>query len=57
MAPIKETTVNDLKELVAKLENRVRELESRLGDGGLKSRTPKETMRMILMGPPGAGEQ
>jgi adenylate kinase len=56
MAPIKEETVNDLKDLVAKLETRVRQLEDRLGDDGIKSRTPSQSMRMILMGPPGAGE-
>jgi adenylate kinase len=56
MAPIKEDTVNDLKDLVAKLESRVRQLEDRLGDGESKSKTPLQSMRMILMGPPGAGE-
>lgn len=56
MAPIREDTVNDLKDLVAKLESRVRQLEERLGEDGVKSRSPSQTMRMILMGPPGAGE-
>jgi adenylate kinase len=55
MAPIREETVTDLKDLVAKLETRVRQLEDRLGGEGTKSRTPSQSMRMILMGPPGAG--
>jgi adenylate kinase len=55
MAPIREETVHDLKDLVAKLETRVRQLEDRLGGDGHKSRTPSQAMRMILMGPPGAG--
>ena len=55
MAPIREDTVTDLKDLVAKLETRVRQLEDRLGGDGAKSRTPSQSMRMILMGPPGAG--
>jgi hypothetical protein len=56
MAPIREDTVTDLKDLVAKLETRVRQLEDRLGGDGTKSRTPSQSMRMILMGPPGAGK-
>ena len=56
MAPIREDTVTDLKDLVAKLESRVRQLEDRLGNDGIKSRTPSVSMRMILMGPPGAGK-
>lgn len=55
MAPIREDTVTDLKDLVAKLETRVRQLEDRLGGDGAKSKTPTQSMRMILMGPPGAG--
>jgi len=56
MAPIREETVTDLKDLVTKLETRVRQLEDRLGGDGAKSRTPSQSMRMILMGPPGAGK-
>jgi hypothetical protein len=56
MAPIREETVTDLKDLVAKLETRVRQLEDRFGGEGAKSRTPSQSMRMILMGPPGAGK-
>lgn len=56
MAPIREDTVTDLKDLVAKLETRVRQLEDRLAGDGIKSRTPTVSMRMILMGPPGAGK-
>jgi adenylate kinase len=52
MAPITDQVVDDLKSLVAKLEKRVAELESKAGGG---TRTSTEQMRMVLMGPPGAG--
>jgi adenylate kinase len=56
MAPITDNAVNDLKQLVQKLENRISELESKL-DGGKSSSSSEGagSMRMILMGPPGAG--
>jgi adenylate kinase len=54
MAPITDDMVADLKDKYHKLEARVWELEGRLaGDGGKKSTA--DSMRMILMGPPGAG--
>lgn len=56
MAPITDTTISDLKDLVHKLEARVHQLEHRLGEGGNKPKTHSESMRMILIGPPGAGE-
>ena len=55
MAPIKEETVQDLKELVHKLDARVRQLEARLHDGGSQPKSLGNAMRMILIGPPGAG--
>lgn len=55
MAPITETTVSDLKDLVHKLEARVHHLESRYESGGKTSQSTAESMRMILIGPPGAG--
>lgn len=55
MAPITETTVSDLKDLVHKLEARVHHLESRYESGGQKAQSATESMRMILIGPPGAG--
>lgn len=57
MAPIKDETVDNLKDLVSKLESRVAQLEARLsGDGGAaKASSMTESMRIILMGPPGAG--
>ncbi|KAG4434351.1 adenylate kinase [Cadophora sp. M221] len=57
MAPIGEGTVQSLHELVNKLESRVKELEDKLShaQGGTKH-TPAEGVRMILMGPPGAGK-
>jgi len=56
MAPIRDETVDSLKDLVSKLEARVDQLESKLqqGHGGSPKATP--SMRMILMGPPGAGK-
>lgn len=53
MAPIKDDIISDLKNTVHRLERRVEELESRLA-GGEKSSVG--SMRMILMGPPGAGK-
>jgi adenylate kinase len=52
MAPIGDGTVQQLHDLVNKLEQRVQELESRLAGGPKNS---PESVRMILMGPPGAG--
>jgi adenylate kinase len=58
MAPIGDDTVKSLQDLVNKLETRVKELEDKLGHAaaGTKHTTP-EGVRMILMGPPGAGKQ
>ncbi|KAL8991704.1 MAG: hypothetical protein Q9169_007727 [Polycauliona sp. 2 TL-2023] len=60
MAPIKDETVDSLRDLVQKLESRVQQLEAKLeGAGGgseQQSRTDGPSVRMILMGPPGAGK-
>jgi adenylate kinase len=53
MAPITDEVISDLKSTIHRLEKRVEELESRLS-GGEKSSAG--AMRMILMGPPGAGK-
>ena len=54
MAPIDDSTAAELRSLVKKLEMRVQELESKLsGDNG--SANPLSSMRMVIMGPPGAG--
>ncbi len=60
MAPIRESTVDGLRDLVEKLESRVEQLETKLAevDGGpaaRKTRSNSGSIRMILMGPPGAG--
>ena len=55
MAPISDETVQDLKELVRKLDNRVRQLEARLEGREPQKSSSVSSMRMILMGPPGAG--
>ena len=53
MAPITDETVNGLRDLVGKLEARVHQLEARLS---MESGSNKPgSMRMILIGPPGAG--
>ncbi len=56
MAPIGDGTVQSLQELVRELELRVKQLEDKLthAQDGTKH-TPSEGVRMILMGPPGAG--
>jgi adenylate kinase len=56
MAPIGDDTVKALQDLVNKLESRVKQLEDKLthAQGGTKH-TSEEGVRMILMGPPGAG--
>jgi adenylate kinase len=56
MAPIGDDTVKALQDLVNKLESRVKQLEDKLThtQGGTKH-TDQEGVRMILMGPPGAG--
>ena len=53
MAPITDQTVNDLKAQVAHLEKRIWELEQR--DRGIKPVDAADAMRLILIGPPGAG--
>lgn len=50
MAP----TSDDLHDLVRKLEARVKELEARI-ESGTKSALSVPGVRMILIGPPGAG--
>ena len=58
MAPIKDQTVDALRELVNKLETRVEQLEAKLNAANgeePRSEKPSESIRMILMGPPGAG--
>ncbi|KAE8134064.1 adenylate kinase-domain-containing protein [Aspergillus pseudotamarii] len=55
MAPITEEAVSGLKDIIGKLEARVEELESRLSNDS-KPKSVAEQMRMVLMGPPGAGK-
>jgi adenylate kinase len=55
MAPITDDTVSALKDTISKLESKVVELEQRLVNGGEKPKSLTEQMRIILMGPPGAG--
>lgn len=54
MAPITDEIVSGLKDTIGKLEARVVDLESRL-TGNSKPKSVAEQMRIILMGPPGAG--
>lgn len=60
MAPIRDETVDALRDLVNKLESRVDQLEAKLRQAGgasppRKYATNAESIRVILMGPPGAG--
>lgn len=58
MAPIRDETIDGLRDLVSKLESRVEQLEAKLEQTvGSPRRTisPVSGIRMILMGPPGAG--
>lgn len=57
MAPITEENVQEVKDLVHKLEARVRELEQKLSPKPSAPKSPSDAMRMILMGPPGAGKK
>jgi hypothetical protein len=55
MAPLTDSAVDELKGTVSRLEQRIAELESRLqGQVGVADPS-QESVRMILMGPPGAG--
>lgn len=55
MAPITQETVDGLKDVISKLEARVAQLEERLADNERPQKSVSEQLRMILMGPPGAG--
>ena len=62
MAPIKDETVEALRDTIHQLESRVQQLEAKLGSssGNATSRGPRsisDSVRMILMGPPGAGKE
>jgi adenylate kinase len=47
-------SVDELKKLVSRLESRIEQLESKItGHGGAEK--TEDGMRMIIMGPPGAG--
>ena len=60
MAPIRDETVDALRDLINKLESRVEQLEAKLHSTGgeapsRKTKSSGGSIRMILMGPPGAG--
>jgi len=56
MAPSDSSVVAELKALVGKLEGRIEELEHKIAGNDGTAASPAGTMRMILMGPPGAGK-
>ena len=61
MAPITDDTVEALRDTIRKLESRVQQLEVKLGhkdasDSPDSSKRTFQSVRMILMGPPGAGK-
>ena len=58
MAPITDDTVETLRNTIHKLESRVQQLEARLGSGDKDASQGSDALRsirMIIMGPPGAG--
>jgi adenylate kinase len=55
MAPLTDSAVDELKGTVSRLEQRIAELESRLQGQVSVADPSQESVRMILMGPPGAG--
>ena len=55
MAPITEEMAQSLLDTVNRLEARLQQLEARI-DGKDSSSSPSDSVRMILMGPPGAGK-
>ncbi|RAL10763.1 adenylate kinase ADK1 [Aspergillus homomorphus CBS 101889] len=55
MAPITEEIIHGLKDTIGKLEARIEDLEGRL-TSEVKPKSAAEQMRIILMGPPGAGK-
>ncbi|KAF2633375.1 adenylate kinase [Macroventuria anomochaeta] len=56
MAPLTDSAVSDLQSTVSRLEKRIAELETRLqGQVGIADQA-QESVRMILIGPPGAGK-
>ncbi|ORY17960.1 adenylate kinase-domain-containing protein [Clohesyomyces aquaticus] len=56
MSPLPEGVVDDLKSHIATLEARIAQLEGKLGGGGSSVSDQEQGVRMILMGPPGAGK-
>ena len=56
MAPITDEIIDKLNDTIHKLESRVKELEAKLnGSSSGGGANPLNSMRMVLMGPPGAG--
>ena len=58
---MKDETVEALRDTIHQLESRVQQLEAKLGSTGGNvssrgSRSNSDSLRMILMGPPGAGK-
>lgn len=47
-------SVDELKQLVSRLESRIEQLESKITGTGRASGS-EDGMRMVIMGPPGAG--
>ncbi|KAF1363992.1 adenylate kinase-like protein cytosolic [Lizonia empirigonia] len=56
MAPLTDSAVSDLQSTVSRLEKRIAELETRLQGQVSITDQSQESVRMILMGPPGAGK-
>jgi len=50
-----EHIIDQLKSHIGSLEQRINTLEGKLGRGGSSAASGADAMRMILIGPPGAG--
>ena len=58
MAPITDDTVETLRDTIRKLETRMHQLEAKMGgNDGSHPSSNLASVRMILMGPPGAGNK
>lgn len=58
MAPSGESEIEYLKRLVGQLNDKIHDLEGKAASAvktATKAATPQEQLRMILVGPPGAG--
>ncbi|RMD43212.1 hypothetical protein DV735_g1974, partial [Chaetothyriales sp. CBS 134920] len=56
MAPITEGAVDELRAIIHELQQKVHDLEAKVDGSSGKTRSIADQMRLILIGPPGAGK-